>query len=60
MVCPHCRRYTYQIFDGAHELAHLLACEAYQNLPVAEVVDGKEFYRDRQNPNILVQIVRPS
>ena len=57
MTCEHCG-YVYQVFDYGHELAHLLCCEVYQNLPVAEVKDGKEYYR--HSPNILVEIVRPA
>jgi hypothetical protein len=58
MTCEHCG-YVYQVFDHEHELAHLVLCEAYQNLPVAEIVNGKEFYRSATHPWILIEIVRP-
>jgi hypothetical protein len=56
MLCNYCG-HAYAEFNYHTEIEHLLDCNIYQNLPIAEIrkSDGKIFIADRENPNILIE-----
>lgn len=57
MTCPWCDL-EYDLTPQT-EKTHLLRCDVYQNLPVAEITpSGKIFVALPSNPNILVERVR--
>lgn len=54
--CGYCG-YKYPVLSYETETAHLLLCEPYQNAPVVEVKDGKEFI-EVPHSNILVEKIK--
>jgi hypothetical protein len=53
--CPWCNwKYPGEITRAAED-EHLKGCQVFQGLPVAEVVDGKEYVRLPSDPEILCE-----
>lgn len=58
IVCGWCG-FTYECeFNQQSELQHLAICSTYQNAPVAEIRNGKEFVEYPEVPGLLVERMR--